>query len=57
MILFWIVILALAFYLFKDRIHFDTKKNTDSDALELLKSRYARGEIDEETYQKIKKEL
>jgi len=31
--------------------------NKPVNSLELLKERYARGDIDEETYQKIKQEL
>lgn len=57
MIIFWIVVLAVAVYLLKDRISVDTGKRTDMNALELLKIRYAKGEIDEETFQRMKKEL
>lgn len=57
MFLFWIVIIGLLIYLGKDRIFGNTNQKTKQNALEILKMRYAKGEIDEQTYQRMKNEL
>ena len=57
--LFWILIIAGIFFLFQAM----AKGSTDSSLpdkespLEILKKRYARGEIEEEEYERRRKEL
>lgn len=64
MLLFWIVVIALAFWAIRaltrtgrDRDEgrpLDLHENT---ALEILKQRYARGEISREEYQEMRRDL
>ncbi|MHB1314200.1 MAG: SHOCT domain-containing protein [Christensenellales bacterium] len=55
MSLFWIAALAvLAYFLLKDRKH---KADAGGDAEEALKRRYINGEIDEETYYRMKRTI
>ncbi|MGC8810868.1 MAG: SHOCT domain-containing protein [bacterium] len=61
MIIFWILVIAGAIYLLKWLIG-NFQKNRDSAtetsrALEILKERYARGEISREEFNQIKQEL
>lgn len=63
MLVFWILIIGLAIILLSmlfPRVH-DPSKSRDGDsfesALDILKQRYARGEITETEYKKIKREL
>ena len=52
--LFWILIIAGIFFLFQNVF----KSNSDKESpLDILKKRYARGEIDEEEYEHRRKEL
>lgn len=57
--LFWVVIIvgivALAIWLWGNPR--DTSKTGSKDALEILKERYARGEIDKDAYLERKREL
>jgi len=60
MLLFWGIIIALLF--FAVRAFFFSNKyggrqETQKSALDILKERYARGEITREEYQEIKNEL
>lgn len=57
MIVLWILIIIAAYYIFKDRIHLDIRGNENSNAEEILKQRYVNGEINEETYLIMKKEI
>ena len=54
MALFWIVIIAAVFYIFYWLLRQGLEKE---DAHEILKKRYARGEISEKEFRKMKKEL
>ena len=54
MALFWIIIIAAVFYLFYWLLRQGVEKE---DAHEILKKRYARGEISEKEFRKMKKEL
>lgn len=56
MILWWILIIAGVVVLVKWLIGSNTSPG-GSKALEILKERYARGEIDEQEYQKKKQHL
>lgn len=60
--LFWIIILGVIIWAViklvnsaQNRSGFSDKK--DEDALEILKKRYARGEIGREEYEKMKRDL
>ena len=41
----------------EQRSNYGSSSKTDDTALEILQERYARGEIDEEEYQKMKRNL
>jgi len=53
---FWIAIIALIIWGIK-RFTEGTKTTTGKDALEIIKGRYARGEISKEEFQQIKRDL
>ena len=48
-LLFWVLVIAGVVLL----INWLRKQNTNESALEILKKRYARGEIDKETYARL----
>jgi len=52
-ILFWLLIIVGIFFVFKSI----TGSKTNESALDILNKRYAKGEIDNETYQRMKKEI
>lgn len=52
MILFWAVIIYLLFTLLRG----NTRQSSDS-AIEILRERYAKGEISKEQFEQMKKEL
>ncbi len=55
--LFWIFIVIALIYLFRDGIpNYHTTRTSDS-ALDILKRRYASGEINREEYEEKKKAL
>ena len=52
--IFWILIIVGIFFLFQNM----SKGNSDKESpLDILKKRYARGEIDEEEFERRRKEL
>ncbi len=54
---FWLVLLVVLVYVLKD-IFGSTSRNSSSDeAMEILKQRFARGEIDEAEFEQRKKLL
>jgi len=56
----WIVLIVVSVWFIKAAINSDTSGNTghsDESPLEILKKRYARGEIDEAEYERRRKEL
>lgn len=58
MILFWIVIIIAVYYIFKILTEKNgTKSFSPESAEEILKKRYARGEISLEEFEKIKKDI
>ncbi len=54
-LIFWILVLYLIYRLL--RILFQKKNGPDSSPLETLKKRYARGEINDEEFKRMKSEL
>lgn len=52
-LLFWVLLIAGVMLLVK----WLRKQNTNESALEILKKRYAHGEIDKETFDRMKKEV
>jgi len=58
--LFWLVVLALIvtliWFLIRQGSN-SANQSSDETALEILKKRYVRGEIDEEQYRRMKKEI
>ncbi|MFC1523267.1 SHOCT domain-containing protein [Thermodesulfobacteriota bacterium] len=57
MIFFWGMIILVIAYLVKFLFTQGNKENTHESAEEILKKRFARGEISQEQFQRIKKEL
>lgn len=57
MIVLWIFLLVAVYYIFKDRIPTDSEGRRTSSADETLKQRYVNGDIGEETYRRMKKEI
>ncbi len=55
-LLFWIIILAALYYVLTERGR-ATAAPKEGSALDLLKQRYARGEIDRDEYQRIRQDL
>ncbi|HCE24946.1 MAG TPA: hypothetical protein DF282_20900 [Hyphomonas sp.] len=55
MILFWGLIIAVAVFVF--RMLTSNRVGETRDAIDILKERYARGEIDEDEFQRRKQQL
>ena len=53
--LIWIVIIIAVIFLIRAGSGGNKYSNSSEDALEILKKRFARGEIDEEEYQRKRK--
>jgi uncharacterized membrane protein len=53
----WILIVAGLIYVMKDSFAVKSQRTKENTAEEILKKRYANGEIDEETYSSMKKEI
>jgi putative membrane protein len=56
MLLFWILVIIGAIYFFKYLAQ-DQNKEQHKDPMEILKERYAKGEIDEDEFEQRKKDL
>ena len=55
---FWILIIAGIFFIFQSMAKGNSGGSADHETpMEILKKRYARGEIDEEEYERRRKEL
>jgi len=52
-----ILVIVIGYYLYTQQQGHTSGLTKDNDALEILKMRYVNGEIDEETYQKMKMNL
>jgi putative membrane protein len=57
MVLFWVVIIAGGLYLIKSLTEKGSNSAQAESAEEILKKRYAKGEIRQEEFEKIKKDL
>ena len=57
MIIFWIVILAALVYFVKYLVTRDRHHEGDSGAMEILKKRYASGEISKDEFNRLRHEL
>lgn len=56
MVIFWVLVIAGAIYLFR-RLPFRPMEKQEDSALEILKKRYARGEISKEEFEEKKRDL
>lgn len=57
-VLFWALIIAGAVFLFRRGADQNRGGSTNAEsALDILKKRYAKGEIDEETFKRMKQEI
>lgn len=57
MIFFWILIIAVIFYLFRNHETNRTTIHSEHSPEAVLKERYVNGEIDEETFERMKKTI
>lgn len=55
MIFVWIIIGLLIYYMYKNNSSVSINSEKKSSSLEVLKHRYVKGEIDDETYERMKK--
>lgn len=53
----WIILIVVLVYVLKDIAGSRGKGSSEDEALEILRQRYARGEIDEQEYEQRKREL
>ena len=54
---FWLVVLIVLIYVLKIIFGSGSQNSSSNEALEILKQRYARGEIDEAEFEQRKKKL
>ena len=57
MIIFWIVILAAIVYFIRYLVNQDKPRRDSSSPMEILKKRYASGEISQKEYEHLRHEL
>jgi len=56
--IFWVILILLIIYAVKSEFGNSTNDNKDNEnPLQILKKRYARGEIDEQEYEPRRKQL
>lgn len=55
--LFWLILLVVLVYALKDIFGSVNKSSSSDEAMEILKKRFARGEIDEAEFEQRKKQL
>lgn len=51
------IVIVVCFMLMRSQGSCHARKNNEDEALEIARKRFARGEIDEETFDKIKQKL
>ena len=57
MFVFWIIVIGAVVYFVRSAITGRDRGSLDASALDILKKRYARGEISKDEYEKIKKDI
>jgi putative membrane protein len=57
MLLFWILLIVFIVWIVRELAGGGRRYRRDSDALETLKERYAKGEIDKKEFEEKKKDL
>lgn len=57
MIIFWIIILAALVYFIRYLVPRDRRQTGDTGAMEILKKRYASGEISKDEFDQLRHEL
>lgn len=57
MYILWILVIIGVYYLFRNHIPVNSGITRESNAEEVLNKRYVNGDIDEETYLRVKKEI
>ena len=57
MVLFWVVVLLLIFYFVKLLAKGTMSGRSGKSAVEILKGRYARGEISRDQYERMKEDI
>nr|WP_312577545.1 SHOCT domain-containing protein [Sedimentibacter sp.] len=55
MLLIWVVIGLIIYYLYKNNANLNIKHERESSAEAILKQRYVKGEIDDDTFEKMMK--
>lgn len=55
MIFLWIILIIVVFYILGDHEKHNNKQNQETSAEDVLKMRYVKGEINDETFEKMKK--
>lgn len=56
-LVFWVLIIVLAYLLIKRLLEQDKTRGEEKSALDIAKERYAKGEITEEEFEEIKRRL
>lgn len=57
-LIFWAVVIIIAFKIYRNHFKNPNRQMTKEDsAIQILRERYAKGEIDSEEYKKIKSDL
>ena len=57
MILTWIIILGIVVFFVKFLLNLDKSRKETSSPMEILRARYASGEISKEEYENVKRDL
>lgn len=55
MIFIWIILGLLIYHMYKNNESLNINKQKTNSSMEVLKQRYVRGEIDDETFERMKK--
>ncbi len=55
MIFTWIILGLFIYYLYKNNDSLNITSRKDNNSMDILKQRYVKGEIDDETFERMKK--